>query len=139
MHAASKRMADRAHGILPDTSAVVAHLRGRIDILALTTPAEPLFLPLVALGELYKGAEKSARSAQNRQLVDDFLQTAALLYPDSATAEIYAKAAVKMEAFGQVIPENDIWIAAVALECDMPLATLDAHFERVDGLSVIRW
>jgi tRNA(fMet)-specific endonuclease VapC len=38
-----------------------------------------------------------------------------------------------------MIPENDIWIAAVALECDMPLATLDAHFRRVEGLTVIQW
>ena len=139
MPAATMRMADRANGILLDTSAVIAHLRGRIDILALTTPAEPLFLPLVALGELYKGVEKSGHSSLNRRRVDDFLQIAALLLPDNATAEIYAKAAVKMEILGQVIPENDIWIAAVALECDMPLATLDAHFQRVDGPTVIRW
>ena len=139
MPAAWKRMADRAQGILLDTSAIIAHMRGRIDILALTTPAEPLFVPLVALGELYKGVEKSARSIQNRQCVDDFLQLAALLFPDSGTAEIYARAAVKMEACGQVIPENDLWIAAVALECDKPLSTLDAHFQRVYGLTVIQW
>jgi tRNA(fMet)-specific endonuclease VapC len=132
-------MADRAAGILLDTSAVVAHLRGQIDIFALTTPTEPLFLPLVALGELYKGAEKSARPAHNRQLVDDFLQTAALLYPDTATAESYARTAVALEAKGQAIPENDLWIAAVALECDMPLAARDAHFDRVEGLSVLHW
>ncbi len=132
-------MADRAGGILLDTSVVIAHLRGQIDVLSLTAPAEPLFVPLVALGELYKGAEKSARPAHNRRLVDDFLQMAALLYPDTATAESYAKAAVALEARGQVIPENDLWIAAVALECDLPLATRDAHFDRVDGLNVIRW
>ncbi len=132
-------MADRAAGILLDTSVVVAHLRGRIDILALTVPGEPLFLPLVALGELYKGAEKSARPAYNRQLVDDFLQMVALLYPDTATAGSYARTAVALEAKGQVIPENDLWIAAVALECDMPLATRDAHFNCVDGLTVLHW
>ena len=132
-------MADRATGILLDTSVVVAHLRGRIDIRALTVPAEPLFLPLVALGELYKGAAKSARPADNRDLVDEFLQMAALLHPDTATAESYAKAAVVLEAKGQIIPENDLWIAAVALECDMPLATRDAHFDRVDGLTVLHW
>lgn len=132
-------MADRAAGILLDTSVAVAHLRGRIDIRALTVAGEPLFLPLVALGELYKGAEKSARPADNRQLVDDFLQMAALLNPDTATAESYARAAVALEAKGQVIPENDLWIAAVALECDMPLATRDAHFDRVDGLTVLHW
>lgn len=132
-------MADRAAGILLDTSVVVAHLRGRIDIRALTVAGEPLFLPLVALGELYKGVEKSARPADNRKLVDDFLQMAALLHPDTATAESYARAAVALEAKGQVIPENDLWIAAVALECDMPLATRDAHFDRVDGLTVLHW
>src|SRR5271165_6533721 len=100
----SKRMADRANGILLDTSAVIAHLRARIDVLALTTPTEPLFLPLVALGELYKGAEKSERSVHNRQLVDDFLRIAVLLYPDSATAESYAKTAVALEARGQITP-----------------------------------
>lgn len=132
-------MADRAAGILLDTSAVIAHLRGRIDVLALTQPAEPLFLPLVALGELYKGAERSARAAHNRKLVDDFLEIAALLFPDQATARIYAKTAARLEMKGQVIPENDLWIAAVALECDLPLATRDAHFHRVEGLTVISW
>lgn len=62
---------------------------------------------------------------------------AALLHPD--TAESYARAAGALEAKGQVIPENDLWIAAVALECDMPLATHDAHFDRVDGLTVLHW
>lgn len=132
-------MADRTAGILLDTSVVIAHLRGQIDVLALTAPEEPLFLPLVALGELYKGVEKSSRAAQNRQLVDDFLQIAALLYPDTATAETYAKAAVALEAKGQNIPENDLWIAAVAMECDMPLATRDAHFQRIEGLTVLQW
>jgi tRNA(fMet)-specific endonuclease VapC len=132
-------MADRVNGILLDTSAVIAHLRGRLDVLTLTAPAEPLFLPLIALGELYKGAEKSARPAENRRRVEEFLQIAALLYPDNATAESYAKAGVALEAKGEMIPENDIWIAAVALECDMPLATLDAHFRRVEGLTVIQW
>ena len=132
-------MADRAHGILLDTSVVIAHLRGRIDVLALTSPAEPLFLPLVALGELYKGAEKSTQATRNRQLVDDFLQIAALLLPDHATAEFYARAAAGLELSGQVIPENDLWIAAVALECEMPLATRDAHFQRIAGLTIIPW
>ena len=69
-------MPDRTTGILLDTSVVVAHLRGRIDIFTLGAASGPLFVPLVALGELYKGAEKSDRVAHNRHLVDDFLQSA---------------------------------------------------------------
>jgi len=42
-------MAERANGILLDTSVVVAHLRGLINLQDLTAPGEPLFLPLVAV------------------------------------------------------------------------------------------
>lgn len=132
-------MADRANGILLDTSVVIAHLRQKIDVLALTESVEPLFLLLVALGELYKGAEKSDRPLHNRQLTDNFLEIATLLLPGRTTAEFYAETAAGLETKGQVIPENDLWIAAVALECELPLATRDAHFERLDGLTVIRW
>jgi predicted nucleic acid-binding protein len=106
MPADSKGMADRANGILLDTSAVIAHLRGGIDVFALTKPTEPLFLQLVALGKLYKGAEKSACSVHNRQLVDDFLQIAALLYPDSASQAMAgpAKSAMMNSKNGKMQP-----------------------------------
>jgi tRNA(fMet)-specific endonuclease VapC len=139
MPADCKRITDRANGILLDTSAVIAHLRGGIDVLALTKPTEPLFLPLVALGELYKGAEKSKRSVHNRQLVDDFLKIAALLYPDSATAESYAKTAVGLESQARSSLRMTSGLPPSRLKCDMPLATRDAHFQRVEGLTVIQW
>jgi predicted nucleic acid-binding protein len=41
-------MAERVNGILLDTSVVVAHLRGSIDLQAFASADEPLFLPLVA-------------------------------------------------------------------------------------------
>jgi tRNA(fMet)-specific endonuclease VapC len=126
-------------GILLDSSAVIAHLRGKIDLFTLVPPEEPLFLPLVALGKLYKGALKSLRPEHNLARIETFLQLAAVLHPDSATARRYAEAARDLESKGQVIPENDIWIAALALECDLPLATRDAHFERIAGLRVLRW
>jgi hypothetical protein len=51
-------MADRADGVLLDSSVVIAYLRGRLDLRQKVIPSEPLFLPLVALGELYKGGLK---------------------------------------------------------------------------------
>jgi len=35
---------------------------------------------------------------------------------------------------GKPIPENDIWIAALALQHDLIVATRDAHFNEVDSL-----
>ena len=133
-------MTERFNEILLDTSVVVAHLRGDINVLALTTTTETsLFISLVVLGELYKGALSSTRPEHNRHRVDDFLSIAGLLHPDSATAEVYAKVAVQLKRKGHPIPENDVWIAAVALECNMPLATRDAHFQEVEGLKLIGW
>ena len=67
-----RRMAERFNGILLDTSVVVAHLRGSIDLQALASADEPLFLPLVALGELYRGVLKSVRPESSRAKVVNF-------------------------------------------------------------------
>ncbi len=128
-----------AQGILLDSSVVIEHLRGRIDIAEKASAAEPLFLPLTALGELYKGVLKSRDPQKSRAQLDTFLQSVAVLHPDTATAAHYAHIAAELEVSGTPIPENDIWIAAVALECPMPLAARDAHFARVNGLSVLNW
>ena len=128
-----------ARGILLDSSVVIPHLRGRLDLAAQAPPAEPLFLSLTALGELYKGVFKSSQPDKNRLLLETFLQTVALLHPDTATAVQYARISADLERKGTPIPENDVWIAAVALECAMPLATRDAHFNHVTGLQLLRW
>jgi predicted nucleic acid-binding protein len=94
-------MADRVNGILLDTSVVVAHLRGGIDLVGLAAPAEPLFLPLVALN--FTKAFTSTRPEHNRRLIDDFLLIAALLHPSSATADSYAQVAVQLKRKGRSI------------------------------------
>ena len=41
--------------------------------------------------------------------------------------------------YGKPIPENDIWIAALALQHELTLATRDKHFKVVDGLETALW
>lgn len=38
-----------------------------------------------------------------------------------------------------MIPDHDIWIAALAKQHGLDVATRDAHFQNVDGLTVLRW
>ena len=40
---------------------------------------------------------------------------------------------------GRPIPENDIWIAAIALQHSLRLSTRDEHFKEVEGLTVEAW
>lgn len=132
-------MADRATGILLDSSVIIAHFRRKLDLFELVRSSEPLFIPLVVLGELYKGAEKSADIPKNLRLIEGFLKVVAVLNPDEETAACYGRLAAQLEMQGRKIPENDLWIAALAVALDMPLATRDEHFLRVEGLDVIMW
>jgi tRNA(fMet)-specific endonuclease VapC len=90
-------------------------------------------------GNFYKGAYKSNKPVENRQLIDRLLNLVALLFPDTATAEAYAHISCELQNKGTPIPENDIWIAAVARECDLTLATRDTHFSQVSALRMVYW
>ena len=53
------------------------------------------------------------------------------------TAELYAKVYQALRAKGTPIPQNDMWIAASALEHGADIATHDEHFRLVPMLTVI--
>ncbi len=55
------------------------------------------------------------------------------------TRRHYARPRGALARAGTPVPENDLWIAALAVEHGRPLATRDAHFARVPGLTVRDW
>ena len=59
------------------------------------------------------------------------------MMPTDRTADEYARLKEALAKAGALIPENDLWIAAYALEHGLPLITRDAHFARVPGLTVL--
>ncbi len=123
--------------VVLDTNIVVAHFRSKAQHDE-TFAERELYLPHVAIAELFAGAFKSDRPDHNRALVETFLESATPLAANLRTAELYGRIWAAA-ASGTMIPQNDIWIAATALQHCMPLATSDAHFERVDGLEVEQW
>jgi predicted nucleic acid-binding protein len=54
------------------------------------------------------------------------------------TPILYARIFYDLEQRGQMIPINDIWIAAIALEAGLPVLARDQHFSMVKGLSVVQ-
>lgn len=58
---------------------------------------------------------------------------------DEGTAYQYGVIRNALRTQGRPIPENDLWIAALAGQHDLVLATRDAHFEFIEGLAVERW
>lgn len=125
--------------VLLDTTIAVAHLRGVAVVSERLAQARTRYLPIVALGELHFGLWRSARREENRALLDRWLQVTVLLPIRAATAVRYGELKQLLALAGTPIPENDLWIASVALEHGLPVATRDDHFNCVPGLSVLDW
>ena len=68
-----------------------------------------------------------------------FLAACTLLVSDEETAQIYGDLWAELARNGNLIPTNDIWIAASAIQHDLKLITHDAHFQNVNGLRVQSW
>jgi tRNA(fMet)-specific endonuclease VapC len=128
-----------AGSVLLDTNVVVAHLRTDPDLTARLRATPALYLPWVVLGELHYGALRAQRREAQLALIRDFLQTTTLLMPDQSTSETYGQVKAELAETGRLIPDNDIWIAAMARQFDLPLVTGDAHFAAVPRLTTLAW
>lgn len=93
----------------------------------------------VVTGEMFYGALKSARVADNMRRIDAFIASNVVLPCDRQTARLYADIKDQLRAQGTTIPENDIWIAASAVQYGLTLVTRDAHFNSVSTLAIARW
>jgi tRNA(fMet)-specific endonuclease VapC len=106
----------------------------------LAVPGGGYYLSSTVIGELYFGALHSKRDVLKAVAeVDEIVQTTTIIACDSTTARFYGQIRQDLTALGQVIPENDMWIAAVARQHGLTLATRDAHFSRVGGLLLEQW
>jgi tRNA(fMet)-specific endonuclease VapC len=125
--------------VLLDTTAAVAVLQSDSAVAAVLTAAAHVVLPVTVIGELFYGAYNSGRPAENIAQVEAFASANTVLECNQDTARQYGRIRQQLRAKGKPIPENDIWIAAVALQHGLPVITRDAHFVEVDGLTVMGW
>ncbi|HEV3205777.1 MAG TPA: type II toxin-antitoxin system VapC family toxin [Terriglobales bacterium] len=97
-------------------------------------------LSVITYGELIYGAAKSLqREAALERLRELLHWLPALPLPESA-AEAYGTTRADLAAKGEMIGNNDLWIAAQALAAGMTLVTNnEKEFRRVRGLKVQDW
>ena len=119
---------------LLDTNIVIALFAEDTSVQKGIMEAEQVFLPSIVLGELYYGAGKSLRTEENISRVDEFAAMSAVLGPNTATAKEYGDIKNALRNKGCPIPENDIWIAAVARQYELVLVTRDVHFDEIEDL-----
>ena len=129
----------RTGRFLLDTNIVIALFAEEAAVQQRLAEANEVFVPSIVLGELYYGARKSARVAENLARLDEFVASSTVLVCDVATARQYGDIKNTLRAKGRPIPENDIWIAAIAMQYQLTLVARDGHFHEVDGLRVEEW
>ena len=123
-----------------DTSILILSLRSDAAIRSRLAHTTTLFIPSIALGELYSGAYGSPTRAQ--AAIADITALAAnmtILGVDAIAAEIYGRIKDDLRRRHFFMPDNDLWIAATAIQYGVTLAARDAHFTWITDLSSEQW
>lgn len=119
-----------------DTNRLTDIFRGDAALADSLGNCEEVWIPLMVLGEIKAGFYGGTQRLRNETLFRQFLarETVGVLLPGRETAEQYARVFVQLKRAGTPVPDNDLWIAALALEHDLILITRDRHFERIPQL-----
>jgi tRNA(fMet)-specific endonuclease VapC len=130
---------ERTGRFLLDTNIVIALFAGEAAVQQRLTESGEVFVPCIVLGELYYGARKSTRVTENLARIDEFVAGSTVLPSDTTTAQQYGDIKNTLRAKGRPIPENDIWIAAIATQSQLTSVARDGRSHEVDGLQVEVW
>lgn len=115
-----------------DTSVIIHFFKGNISIVELLKTFQEVFVSSIVVGELYYGAYASANSKKHIEQIQDFLTDCIIVSPDLEASIAYGKLKSDLKRKGSPIPENDIWIAAIAIQQNIPLFTTDNHFKLLE-------
>jgi len=97
-------------------------------------------LSVITYGELLYGAAKSAQRAAALERLRELVQLLPALPLPEAAAESYGTIRADLESKGEMIGNNDLWIAAHAIASGLTLVTNnEKEFRRVRGLKVQNW
>lgn len=131
-------------GVVIDTSALVSVERQASgwDELLGALEAEPVALPAIVYGELLVGvslADGPERAASRRAKIEAFVDRVPVVDFGKEIAERWADLFAVLRKSGQLIPANDLAVAATALHLGFGVvvgAGDEGHFRRVPSLRV---
>jgi tRNA(fMet)-specific endonuclease VapC len=128
-----------------DTNAVSDLIRQDARVLArlaAINAADELRTCVVVRGEILFGIDRLAPGKNQNELRERassiFAHVACQAIRPSADAS-YSRIKCALEKMGSVLGENDLWIAACALDFGAILVTRDRAFQQISGLAVEDW
>ena len=127
---------------LLDTNMVIYVMKRRpIEVLSqFNDNAGRMALSAITLSELYHGAEKSAKVAQNLEVVEEFASLVQVLAYGTKASQHYGAMRSQLEKAGQPMGVSDLHIAAHARSEGLVVVTNNtSEFSRIPGLMVENW
>ena len=119
-----------------DTNRLTDLFQGDSELAERLAACEEVWVPLIVLAEIKAGFYGGTQQHRNETLLRRLLAkpTVSVLLPSRETAEHYARLFVQLKRAGTPVPDNDLWIAALALEHELLLITRDQHFQEIPQL-----
>lgn len=130
---------NRSGRYLLDTNIVIALFTGDSSVEAKVANTENVALAPPIIGELCFGAQKSEKVTENLYRINMFIEEHLLFSCDLETAHWFGIIKNQLRRKGVPIPNNDIWIAAIAMQHGLILVTRDSHFDVIESLQTERW
>lgn len=127
--------------IVLDTDICFEILRGKEKVLRRRLEyAGEIAVSFMTAAELHYGAENSRHVEENRLVVEKFLLTVPVLEPDAVILRRFGLLKAGLKRRNILLPDADLFIAAVTLEKGEALATgNERHFNRIEGLTLLNW
>jgi tRNA(fMet)-specific endonuclease VapC len=97
-------------------------------------------LSVITYGELLYGAAKSAQRVAALEQLQELMRWLPALPLPAAAAEAYGAIRHELASKGEMIGNNDLWIAAHAVASELILVTNnEKEFRRVRGMKIQNW
>mgnify|MGYP001575620405 CR=1 FL=1 len=120
--------------VVVDTSIIVDFLRRQTDsdsYYIQLKQKEVVVISLITVAELYSG--RSAYEAKQNQYIQNIVHTAEVVIPTQETAKMAGRLRLDYS-----LSLADAFIAALALDLNVPLATLNVRdLKQIDGLKML--
>lgn len=122
--------------LLIDTNVYSALDKGDAMAIDILHDQSNIYIPIMVIGELRYGFMNGSKQQENNVKLSKFLaqDVVEVVFPSFRTADIYAQLCLHCKQTGRALSHNDLWIAALAQENGLQLATYDRDFTALTGI-----
>jgi predicted nucleic acid-binding protein len=125
--------------LLLGTNVLIRFFRCDRKIADIISTFEKIVIPTVVLGEFKSGVDPLTVAGKRQlEVLDAFLDSPSvdIIPVTEDVSSAYARIFRTLKANGTPIPQNDIWIAACAMDTGATLISSDSHFARIPLLDI---